>query len=108
MHEEIRHESDLTLDVAFAYSLNLPFFDDVQRLEPADRPPLRIEAEEFQTVSFAETRSPLVSITWERGCVVVEPGHRRPRRGILESDDILAKDSHKREARSRNLDSQSR
>lgn len=28
------------------------------------------------------------------GCKVVELGYMRPRRGILESDDILAKDSH--------------
>jgi hypothetical protein len=26
------------------------------------------------------------------GCNVVEPGYIRPKRGILESDDILAKD----------------
>ena len=43
-------------------------------------------------LSFAKTRSPLVSTTWEMGCNVVEPGYKRPRRGILESDDILAKD----------------
>src|SRR6266508_6353279 len=30
------------------------------------------------------------------GCNVVELGYMRPRRGILESDDILAKDRHRR------------
>jgi hypothetical protein len=34
----------------------------------------------------------LVSTTREMGCNVVEPGYIRPKRGILESDDILAKD----------------
>jgi hypothetical protein len=42
-------------------------------------------------LSFAKTRSPFVSTTWEMGCNVVELGYIRPRRGILESDDILAK-----------------
>src|SRR5262245_26644497 len=43
-------------------------------------------------LSFAKTRSPLVSTTWEMECNVVEPGYMRPMRGILESDDFLAKD----------------
>src|SRR5262245_54305080 len=43
--------------------------------------------------SFAKTRSPLVSPTCEMGCNVVEPSYMRPRRGIMESDDFLAKDS---------------
>src|SRR6266545_188064 len=43
-------------------------------------------------LSFAKTRSPLVSTTWEMGCNVAELGYMRPRRGILESDDTLAKD----------------
>jgi len=44
-------------------------------------------------LSFAKTRSPLVSTTRERGCNVVELDYMRPRRVILESDDILAKDN---------------
>src|SRR5262249_22315208 len=47
--EEIRHESDLPTDVAFVYSLNLPFSDDVHCLVPADRPPRRLETEEAET-----------------------------------------------------------
>jgi hypothetical protein len=42
-------------------------------------------------LSIAKTRSPLLSTTWEMGCNVVEQGYMRPRRGILESDDILSK-----------------
>jgi len=42
-HEEIRHESDLLLDGAFAYSLNLSFSDHVHCLVPADCPPRRVE-----------------------------------------------------------------
>src|SRR5262249_56641859 len=45
----------------------------------------------FTRLSFAKTRSPLVSTAWEMGCNVVELGYMRPRRGILESGDILAK-----------------
>jgi hypothetical protein len=44
--------------------------------------------------SFAKTRSPLVLIIWEMGCNVVELDYMRSRRGILESDDILAKEKH--------------
>ena len=44
-------------------------------------------------LSFAKTRPPLVLTTWEMGCNVVELGYMRPRRGLLESDDILAKDT---------------
>ena len=47
--EEVRYESDLTLDGAFAYSLNLPFSDDVHCLEPADGPPRRLETEEAES-----------------------------------------------------------
>jgi hypothetical protein len=46
-------------------------------------------------LSFAKTGSSLVSTTWEMGCNVVELGYMRPRRGILESDDILAKDNRR-------------
>src|SRR5215467_4484687 len=45
-----------------------------------------------RVVSLAKTRSPLVSTTWEMVCNVVALGYMRPRRGILRSDDILAKD----------------
>jgi len=38
-----------------------------KRLEPWELPPKHIER-----LSFAKTRSPLVSITWEMGCNVVE------------------------------------
>jgi hypothetical protein len=48
-HEEIRHESDLPPNGAFAYPLDLPFSDDVHCLEPADRPPRRVETEEAET-----------------------------------------------------------
>jgi hypothetical protein len=46
-------------------------------------------------LSLAKTRLPLVSTAWEMGCNVAEPGYRRPRRGILELDDILAKNRDK-------------
>src|SRR5215813_13815299 len=42
-HEEIRHESDLPLNGAFAYSINLSFSDHVHCLVPADRPTRRVE-----------------------------------------------------------------
>jgi len=48
-HEEVRYESDLTLDGAFTYSLNLPFSDDVHCLEPADVPLRRLETEEAES-----------------------------------------------------------
>ena len=48
-HEVVRYESDLTLDGAFAYSLNLPFSDDVHCLEPTDGPPRRLETEEAES-----------------------------------------------------------
>jgi hypothetical protein len=48
-HEEVRYESDLTLDGAFAYPLNLPFSDDVHCLEPTDGPPRRLETEEAES-----------------------------------------------------------
>jgi hypothetical protein len=41
---------------------------------------------------FAKTSSPFVSIIWEKGCNVAELGYIRPGRGILESNDTLAKD----------------
>jgi len=37
----------------------------------------------------------MVSMTWEMGCNVVEPGYVRPRQGVLETDDILAEDRRK-------------
>ena len=43
-------------------------------------------------LSFAKTRSPVVSTTWKMRCNVAELGYMRPRRGILESDEILARD----------------
>jgi hypothetical protein len=49
--------------------------------------PNLIENELFgheKEVSFARTRSHLVSTTLEMGCNVVEPSYLRPRRGILE------------------------
>jgi hypothetical protein len=46
-------------------------------------------------LSFAKTRSPLVLTTWKMECNVVEPGYLNPRRGILESDDILVKDNRR-------------
>ena len=49
-------------------------------------------------MSFAKTRSPVVSTTWEMGGNVAELGYMRPRRGILKSDDILPKDTEHRQA----------
>jgi len=43
-------------------------------------------------LSFAKTRTLLVSTTWKIGCNIVELGYMRSRRGILKSIDILVKD----------------
>jgi DNA-binding LacI/PurR family transcriptional regulator len=43
-------------------------------------------------LSSAKTLSPLISTTLENASNVVELGYKRPKRGILESNDILAKD----------------
>jgi hypothetical protein len=47
--EEIGHESNLSANVAFAYSLNLSFPDPVHRLIPADGPPRRVKTEEAES-----------------------------------------------------------
>src|SRR5262249_39683206 len=50
------------------------------------------------SLSFAKTHSPVVSTAWEMGGNVAELGYMRPRRGILESDDILPKYTEHRQA----------
>src|SRR5262245_46202769 len=47
--EEVGHESNLSANVAFPNSFNLPLPDHVRDLIPADGPPRRLEAEEAES-----------------------------------------------------------
>jgi len=47
--EEALHESNLSANVAFRESFNLPLPNHVHCLEPADRPPRRLETEKAET-----------------------------------------------------------
>ena len=47
--EEIGHESNLSANVAFPDSFNLSLPNHVHCLEPADRPPRRLETEEAES-----------------------------------------------------------
>jgi hypothetical protein len=47
--EEIGHESNLSANVAFPNSFNLPLPDHVRDLIPADGPPRRLETEKAES-----------------------------------------------------------
>jgi hypothetical protein len=58
----------------------------IQRLKQSNLEPRDTQLAERLlrfVLSFANTRSSLVSTTWERGCNVVELSYMRPGRGIF-------------------------
>jgi hypothetical protein len=56
------NESDLPLDVAFAYALNLSFSDDVHCLVPADCPQRRVETGKPETGIDSTFDEPVVRL----------------------------------------------
>src|SRR5215510_11416709 len=59
-HEEIRHESNLSLDVTFAYPFNLPFSHHLHRLITLDCSTCRLKTEEPESGIDAPFDEPMV------------------------------------------------
>jgi hypothetical protein len=62
--EEAVHESPLSLNGAFAHSVDLAFSDHVNHLESFDGPPRRLETEEAESMIDSAIDEPMILLDY--------------------------------------------